>query len=60
MEWEEKVSPGSKLVKKREQQRFCGNTHKLKVRSARTRVGKGGKLFKYLLLSVLQRLGLIN
>lgn len=59
MELEEKVSPGSKLVKKREQ-RFCGNTHKLKVRSARTRVGKGGKLFKYLLLSVLQKLGLIN
>lgn len=36
---------------------FCRNTHKLEVREAKIRLGKGRKLLKYLQISMLQKLG---
>lgn len=36
---------------------FCRNTHKPEVREASIRLGKGGKLLKYLQISMLQKLG---
>lgn len=57
----EMVSPGSKLRKKqRKQLGFCRNTHKLEVRETSVRLGKGGKLLKYLQISMLQKLGVGN
>lgn len=41
----------------RKQTGFCRNAHKLEVREASIRLGNGGKLLKYLQISMLQKLG---